>query len=205
MPLRLPGRQPLLAAAIAVAVPFASTAAANAACATTASSPVFSRLGDTANYSLLPGGNFETGAPGWSLGGASIVSGNESLFLGAKTDSRALSLPSTATAVSPVFCIGVEHPNFRFVARKASGSWGVIVVKVRYWNSSGKAVETTLGSVDGNNIGTTWTATPSIGLASSLPLWGVGQTVQAQLVFAPMAGGGVMQIDDIYVDPIRRY
>ena len=55
---------------------FAVPAAANAACASSPTSTPFKALGDDAAYSLVQGGSFESGAPGWSLTNASVVSGS---------------------------------------------------------------------------------------------------------------------------------
>ena len=101
MPLPLPGRRPLLTALCAFAVPFAPAAAAHAACPTTAASPVFAKLGDSANYALLSGGNFESGSAGWTYSGASIVSGNEPLYIGSKRDTHSLNLPAGTVATIP--------------------------------------------------------------------------------------------------------
>lgn len=198
-----PARRPLAVALCAVALPLLTAAGAQAACLPSVTTKAFAKLGDTADYALLSGGNFETGAVGWSLGGASIVAGNESLFVGTTKDARALSVPATAKSVSPVFCVGVEHPTFRFVARKGSGTWATMLVKVRWWDSTGNVNETTLGALDGTKYGA-WTATPAIALSTSLPLWQVGQSVSAQLVFDPEDSGGSWLVDDIYIDPLKR-
>ena len=59
-------------------LPGAVPAAANAACTPHRTSNVFTKFGDTAAYSPLQGGSFESGAPGWSLTNAAVCAGNES-------------------------------------------------------------------------------------------------------------------------------
>src|ERR1700688_1087747 len=56
-------------------------------CAAQATSTPFAPWGDTSSYFLMPGGGFEAGAPGWTLaGGPTVVAGNETSFVNAKTD-----------------------------------------------------------------------------------------------------------------------
>ena len=74
-----------------------------------------SRLGETANYKLAPGGSFEGGAGPGALGRASMVSGNEPWKVHARADKRSLKLPPGATATSPVMCVGIEHPTLRLL------------------------------------------------------------------------------------------
>ena len=53
-------------------------AAPSGSCAVPQSSSVFSALGDTASYALLPGGVFASSPrTGWALNGASVVPGDE--------------------------------------------------------------------------------------------------------------------------------
>jgi len=46
--------------------------AADAACASSATSNAFAEYNDNASYALVQGGNFESGAPGWSLSGVNV-------------------------------------------------------------------------------------------------------------------------------------
>ncbi|MDQ8046582.1 MAG: hypothetical protein AAGC46_15300 [Solirubrobacteraceae bacterium] len=193
-------RGAIVAAGAAVAT-LAGASTAQAACATTPVATVFASLGDLANYTLAPNGGFESGTTGWTLTGASVVAGNESTAIAAKADTKSLSISPTGVAVSPPFCVGIEHPSFRFVAKQASGTWATMLVAVRWKDSTGKVNTTTVGSVNGTK---TWTVTASQMLATALPLWQAGQSVSAQLVFDPIDSGGGFQIDDVYVDPYRR-
>src|ERR687886_323383 len=65
-------------AALTALACFAGPAVAQAACPTAPTVKAFQALGDSSDYFLAPGGSFESGASGWSLTGASVVSGNES-------------------------------------------------------------------------------------------------------------------------------
>ena len=75
----------------------------------------FMRFLDPLPYSLLPGGDFESGAQGWSLsGGARVVSGNESSFVTSAQDSHSLLLPPGSSATSPPMCMGLVLPIVRY-------------------------------------------------------------------------------------------
>ena len=50
-------------------------------CTTGALEQPFRRWLDPLRYALVPGGSFESGAPGWTLGRASVGSGNETFYV----------------------------------------------------------------------------------------------------------------------------
>jgi hypothetical protein len=174
-------------------------AAANAACASTPTSNPFKQFGDSAEYSLVQGGSFESGAPGWSLSNSAIVQGNESYNVAG--GSRSLAIQPTGVAVSPSFCVSIANPSFRFFARQTSGSWAVLNVILRWTDASGTSHDTTVGSLQ---TGTSWAVSPILKLATTLPLWQAGSTLNTRLVFKPEQYGGAWAIDDLYIDPYRR-
>lgn len=177
----------------------AAPAAANAACPTSAISHPFAKFGDGSAYSLIPGGSFEAGAPGWALSGASVVSGNESYEVAG--GSHSLAIQATGSAVSPAICVSTAYPTFRFFARRTSGSWGVLNVILRWTDASGNTHNTTVAAIQS---GTSWTPSSALKLSSTLPLWQSGETLSARLVFKPEPYGGAWAIDDVYVDPYSR-
>src|SRR3954454_17633269 len=80
----------------------------SAACPSAPTSKALQRFGDLANYSIAPGGAFEgAAAPGWTLSGAKVVSGNESYKVRNGSDGFSLSIPAGASAVSPTFCVSI--------------------------------------------------------------------------------------------------
>ncbi len=193
-------RTGLTALLSAVAV-FVVPAAAQAACASTPTTKPFQVFGDSNNYSLAPNAGFESGASGWSLSGARVTSGNESWSVRAAGDSKSLAIDATGTAVSPPVCIDISRPTFRFFAKRTSGTWGALAVKLRWRDANGATNETVVGSI---GTGTAWQPTSPLSLASSLPLWNLDQTLSVQLVFDPENYGGSWAIDDVYVDPYGR-
>jgi hypothetical protein len=195
-------RTGLTALLSAVAV-FIVPAAAQAACQATPTTQPFKIFNDSNDYSLVPNGGFESGAGGWSLPGARVTTGNESWSVRAAGDSKSLAIDATGTAVSPTVCIDIKRPTYRFFARRTSGSWGVLNLRVRWQDSSGRTNETTIAALD-SSFGTAWRVSPVYNIASLLGLWNADQDASVQLVFDPENSGGSWAIDDVYVDPYGR-
>jgi hypothetical protein len=178
-------------------------AMAEAACPTTTTTKPFQRWNDLANYSMVSNGFFESGTTGWSLTKAAVATGNESYKVRASTDVKSLAIQPTGLVLSPTLCVGVEHPSFRFFARRTSGTWGVLNVKLRWTGSNGQTNETVVGSLSGDPY-KSWLPSPSMPLGTTLPLWQSGQSLSVRLVFDPEDFGGAWTIDDVYVDPYRK-
>ncbi len=172
-------------------------AAGAASCASNATTHPFVQYGDDAAYSLVQAGSFESGASGWSLSKAAVVSGKGDQVDGG---THALEIQPSGEAVSPAFCVSAEYPSFRFFLRQTSGSWAVLNVILRWTDSSGTTHETTAGSLQ---TGTSWELSPIMQLGSSLPVEG-GGTVSVRLVFKPEPYGGAWAVDDVYIDPYSR-
>jgi hypothetical protein len=200
-PKRLAGRASALVAVV-VAILVVPAVASAAACPSTPTTKAFNAFGDTANYSLVSNGAFESGTSGWTLSRASVASGNESWYVHGTSDTKSLAINPSGTAVSPAFCVSVDHPTFRFFARRTSGTWGNLAVRLRWRDASGATNETTVGTMDGGSG--SWQVSPSFKLATTLPLWQSGQTLSVQIVFDPEDYGGAFAIDDVYIDPYTK-
>jgi hypothetical protein len=187
----------LLGAAAFLVVP----AAAHAACPSTPTTMPFKPFGDFAAYSLAPNGAFETGTSGWALTRSSVVNGSETYAVHANSDARSLAIQPTGLAVSPTICVDITRPTFRFFARRTSGTWATLNVKLRWRDGSGTTHDTTVGSLNGTDA---WQPSPVLSLGSTLPLWNGGQTATVQLIFDPEDYGGAWAIDDVYIDPYVR-
>ena len=107
-------------------------AVAGAACPSSPSSNVFAQFNDNASYVLVQGGNFESGASGWSLTNAAIVEDSGS----PSGDRHSLVIQPEGVAVSPAFCVSSEYPTFRFLTHKISGG-GVLNVSLRWTDAFG--------------------------------------------------------------------
>jgi hypothetical protein len=201
--LRPRGLRTALTALLSAVAVFVVPAAAQAACQATPTTQPFKIFNDSNDYSLVPNGGFESGAGGWSLPGARVTTGNESWSVRAAGDSKSLAIDATGTAVSPTVCIDIKRPTYRFFARRTSGSWGVLNLRVRWQDSSGHTNETTIAALD-SSFGTAWRVSPVYNIASLLGLWNADQDASVQLVFDPENSGGSWAIDDVYVDPYGR-
>jgi hypothetical protein len=178
-------------------------AAAQAACPSTSTTKAFQAFGDSNDYSLVPNGGFETGAGGWSLLRSNVTAGNEPWSVRGAGDAKSLAIDAGGVAVSPTVCVDLSRPTYRFFAKRTSGSWGVLNLRVRWQDASGRTNETTIAALD-TNFGTGWGVSPTLNIASLLGLWNADQDVSVQLVFDPENYGGSWAIDDVYVDPYAR-
>jgi hypothetical protein len=157
----------------------------------------FAAWGDQADYALLPGGNFESGAAGWTLsGGAAVADGNQPFDIGAPGASS-LALPQGSSARSGEMCIDETYTSFRFFARNTGSSGAGLKAEVLYYDGKGKLQGTSSRVVaDG-----AWA--PSQPLAIAVPFNATGAAPIA-FRFTPQGKGGNWTIDDVYVDPYAR-
>jgi hypothetical protein len=173
-------------------------------CDNGATSQPFTSWGDDNNYFLAPGGNFESGAAGWTLNGARVVGDQEPWRVNRDSGSRALQVPAGRSVVSPTMCVGIENPSMRFFAHRSGGGLlaaaSQLVVTARVETSLGLVIEVPVGTVNVLSNGTTWNRTPTqIVLASLLPLL-PGEHTPVQFRFAAV-GTADWVIDDVFVDP----
>jgi hypothetical protein len=166
-------------------------------CAAQSLGQTFLPWADVANYTLHPGGDFESGSA-WALsGGAAVVSGNEPFYVGSAGDSSSLSLPAGASATSGSICVGIEHPDIRFFAR-SSNPLATLQVQVLYEDGAGNAQSAPIGVV---NAGGSWAPSAPLPIVVNLLPLLPGQ--RTAVAFRFTASGGAFQIDDVYVDPYR--
>ena len=169
-------------------------------CATQPTARVFLPWLDPLNYAAVSGGGFETGAAGWTLAGASVVSGNETYDVGGSGDSNSLSLPAGSSATSPVICVGLDGPVLRLFARNGGSLLSTLRVDVRFEDASGATRTLTVGVLAASR---SWKPTlPIAVVANLLPLL-PGQTTPIAFTFTPLGAGGDWRIDDVFIDPRR--
>jgi len=160
---------------------------------------VFSRWLDPSNYTLVPGGTFESSLSGWKLtGGAKVVAGNESFSVSGTSDKLALSLPSGSSATTPAMCAAVLDPTLRYFAANDGGVLSLLTVQVLYYPPGGGVLTLPLGV---NVGGRAWA--PSLPTVVGANLLGVLKGGQAQVAFrfTPAGLGAKWRIDDVYLDP----
>jgi hypothetical protein len=172
-----------------------------AACPAKPTSKPFLQFGDNADYSLVPGGNFESRLSGWSLDEAEVVRGNSIFSVGGQDDRRSLRIDPGGRARSAGFCVGAAHPSFRFFAR---GRRGKLVVRLRWRDHNDKKRQSVVGTLKAADGYASWLPTPSLELAPALDL-PRNETADVRIVFSnPDDEGGAWTIDDVYIDPYRR-
>jgi hypothetical protein len=192
-----------LACSAAVALAALAVLAGSAqACSYTDAEQVFSPWGDQHAYVLAPDGGFESGAKGWSLnGGARTVAGNESYYLGGRSDRRSLSLPAGSSAASPPICMSIDTPIFRMFARNSGNPASRLRVE---------AVYELLGALQTKDLSTlmagrAWAPTEQMSTVLSLStVIGTVTPSSIQIRITPLDSSGEWQVDDLYVDPFAR-
>ena len=164
----------------------------------TTSSQAFAKVdGDKSYYVLAPGGSFESGAPGWTLGrGVTVVSGNEPWKVHGASDSHSLYIPGGSSATTPPMCFAPGDWHMRFFAASSSNSLSSLQVRVRV-----KSLLGVLSILDGGKISANSTWQPSARLALLLTnLTGILATNSVSFQFVP-SDGASWRIDDVYLDP----
>jgi hypothetical protein len=170
-----------------VALALAPAAASAAVCPDIPSSQVFSQFGDTNDYFLAPGGDFEASSA-WTRPGVDRVDYAKPWDL---AGGKALRLNSGKTTTSPEFCVSERHPHFRFFAIGEPGS------TLRVEAIDGR-VTTGLSIVPGDGA---WHLTEIVPLATALGILGDdGHDVKLRITSV----GGDSAIDGVYIDPYRR-
>jgi hypothetical protein len=161
-----------LAAAVVTLAVSAPAAQAADTCQARTFAPVFAAWGDNALYTLAPGGDFASGAAGWTLTGS------------ARVDAGALSLPAGASALSPSICVEKNYPSWRFWVKSGGGKLAVEVLYPKRTKDSGTVVPSA-----------GWGLSPVLRFST-------GQfkgATQIQVRFT--ASGQRVQLDDVYIDP----
>lgn len=196
----------LIVAGIAVAAVTAAlgarTAAAGSSCPPPpASSAAFAQLGDSSSYVLANDGSFDPisgkslSSP-WTLaGGASIVSDQEPMNLGAGTTTSALALPAGSSATSACTTAPLITSVVRFFVRSTGSPTGHLHIEVLV--NGGKN-----GVLDGGTItaGPGWAPTDPIVISWPHPLKGA---VQLQVRLTPVEPDASFVVDDVFIDPFN--
>jgi hypothetical protein len=173
--------------------PAAASVTSPGACDASPLSQPFQRFGDAAFYKLLPGGDFEGGAAGWSLtGSAGVDAGGETV--GATGGSSSLGLSGGDTAQSPATCVNAAYPSLRFFAR-SDNPGSILSVSVVY-QTPGGPITLPVGAV---SPGRNWAPTTSMPTLAGVGTLLAGGQASVALRFTQLAGSS--QIDDVYVDP----
>ena len=163
-------------------------------------SQVFSKWLDGANYTLAPGGSFESASGLTFTGGAKIVAGNESSYVHSKTDKSSVLIPPGGTVTTGPICVGLDKPTVRFFAKRPSFALlPLLTVEGLFTTRAGTTASLPLVGVP--LAGNSWSLQlPFITTGALLEL---GDTTMMRFRIRSVTGS--WQVDDFYVDPMRRY
>lgn len=209
MPVQITGKFRRFSVALVGLAALTLPAAASAeACPDLPTTQAYAKFGDTADYSLVPGGNFERGGEGWKFSNARIASSG--INAGVLPGVRGVALgggffSGPSGVITPEFCVNSDHPYFRYML-KAKGAVGVLATFIRYKAADGSTIQQQVTSnVSTNLYSGKWVPSELNPLSIKLAL-GDEETATVQLVFVtPMSYlGAGYYIDDIMVDPYRR-
>ena len=185
-------------AGIALAgLPATSSAAliSGGACDNSSLSQPFANYGDSNEYKLVTGGNFEGSLSGWTLsGGARVINGGNPNG----SSGHSLYLPAGASVTTPFTCVNAAYPSFRLFARNDS-LLSTIVPQVVYKLPLLGNVALPIGAAA---LSPNWS--PTLPLLTASVVTGLlnGGTAEVALKFTALLGPS--QVDDIYVDPLMR-
>lgn len=169
----------------------------------------FASLGDLAEYSLAPAGDFEHSIEQWSLKHAAVVPGNETV--GIMPGTRSLSIGGVGTTgtpevVSPPFCINQTNPHFRFLVKHNAAS-NNLYTSIRFRPRFNPSWLIELTSETAAGTPGDWRASGVHPLATRIASNLIAKGGTVQLVFRTTASAnsrGGVQIDNVLVDPYRR-
>ena len=193
------GLTAVLAAAVVAISGGASAQAAlvsTSSCDSSALTQPFQAFGDTSEYKLVPGGDFEGALTGWTLsGGARTVAGSEPFDATGSAGASSLDLPAGASAQSPFTCVNAAYPTLRLFARNNS-LLSTVLVQLVYKTPLGVQLTLPVGAVA---LSSKWAPTLPMLTASAIPGLLSGGTAQVALRFTALLG--TSQIDDVFIDP----
>lgn len=171
-----------------------SETSTDSACSTAAADDVFAPWNDPADYKLVSGGDFESGATGWKLeSGAKLVDGGSPYATTGAASRKALLLPAGARVTSPLTCITPGSPVARMFARTVSGSGASLHVEVL--DEAGEAK-----SVGNLPEVASWDATRRFSTSQGRLKADEDGVAKMRLRFTA-GSGATWQVDDVYVDP----
>jgi hypothetical protein len=198
----------LFATAVAAVTVLAPAGTANAGilsqsagpCPSYPTSKVFSKWLDQANYTLAPGGSFESASGLTFTGGAKIVAGNETAYVTKSTDKNSVLIPRGGTVTTGPICVGLDKPTVRFFARRPKFALlPLLTVEGVFTTRSGGTAALPLVGLP--LAGNSWSL--QLPFLTTGALLELGDTTMMR--FRIRAVSGDWQVDDFYVDPWRRF
>ena len=201
-------RRTLFAAAVAAMALLAPAGTANAGllsqsagpCPSYVSSQVFAKWLDLTHYTLAPGGSFESSEGLTFTGGAKVVSGNEPNYVNGKTDNNSVLIPRGGTVTTGPICVGLDKPTIRFFAKRPNFALlPLLTVEGVFTTKAGTTASLPMVGVP--LAGNSWSL--QLPFVTTGALLELGDTTMMR--FRIRAVTGDWQVDDVYVDPMRRF
>jgi hypothetical protein len=188
----------VMALALMCAPGSASAASLLSPCSGQSASQPFAQFLDPFSYVLAPNGGLESGSTGWTLQGATVVSGNEPFLA---TGSHSLRLTGGQSATSPAMCVGITHPTVRFFVQNKGLLLATLKVDAIYTDNSGLLRTLPMGLATG--LGGWQPTLPMLALGDLVNPLLSGGNATVRFRFTPVLGGD-WRVDDVYVDPWMR-
>jgi hypothetical protein len=187
----------VLALGVSVAVVAAPVSSASRAglLSCPASLHPFAQFGDDNTYFAFGNNGFESGTAGWSVSGASVVSGNEPWNVNG-AGSSSLSIGPGGTAYGPRVCAALLAPAWRMFA-KSNGANGALRAQIVFYGLLGNVTGILNFTSFGSSAYGSWEPSSIVPSILALPL----ATYSAQLRLTNMSSSGTWQVDDVFVDP----
>jgi hypothetical protein len=165
--------------------------------------PLLQDFKDKGLYFVAPGGDFEDGADGWQLDGGAAIAGGSTAFSTLGSGRSSLQLPAGSVATSPAFCVDERYPRFRLSVGQLGTRKAKVQVSVVYPNLA-KNVRRA-GDVEADEKHP-WRLSKALDLKPTHGQKRGGWRLVALRFEVDKAElGADARIDDILVDPLRRY
>jgi hypothetical protein len=186
----------------------APAAASPTSCAAEPTTKAFAALGDTADYALAPGGDFEGRAEAWDLSDASVVPGNETVGILRGTRSLMIGVRGdrSAAAYTPNICVDPSKPTFRFLFRSLRSGTSVVTT-LRFQSKDDPRLTVEVDSASNAVTDQGWAAAEPNALATKITGQLINDVGNVQIGFRPVESSGEAgraQIDNVMIDPYRR-
>jgi hypothetical protein len=157
----------------------------------------FSQFGDTNQYALAPGGDFESDLSTWTLSnGSAVVNGSEPFAVTGTLGTRSLMIPAGGQASSAPVCVDPTRDKFRFVVQSVSSRARLKVEALFVKDGSTRVSVVNVGYV--SSTPGKWQPTAILRNSASRYLSGGGR-----VTYRFTAENGTVQMDDLHIDPRR--
>jgi hypothetical protein len=162
----------------------------------------FASWGDNGVYTLVSGGDMESGLTGWTAtGDVQVVEGNEPFAVGGASDHRSLAVGPGASIVTAPICIDDTYPWFRLFARNVGdANKSTLNVDVLYVDAGGRLREQ--GSGKYKTKSTDWQPTDTLDINVDFDKTGSPAALVSFRLSADNKSSWLL--DDVYVDPMAR-